>query len=174
MVADQVVAPTLTAADLSERLGQWTSARVSLLNYFLPSRADELAREFGDDLAVASDLTEELAETAVRDIEEWAEHIRVRAWLSDMGFTETMAQLETRLTRPRTSRGYRARRCWLAWTDATVKADGALKRYRAADRDALVAGFQDLDRRLVADAHGAVVNACSARRPRTATAERRR
>jgi very-short-patch-repair endonuclease len=168
VVAERVLAPTLTATDLSERLDEWTSARSALLAHFLPSRAAELGTELAADLTVAVDLTDELVETAARDIEEWGEYVRARAWLLERGFGDMLDQLETRLTPAEDVAPAIERAALLAWTDATVKADPALRRYRAGDRDALVATFQDLDRRLVADAHGRVVNACSARRPRNA------
>ncbi|MGR7026360.1 AAA domain-containing protein [Geodermatophilus sp. URMC 62] len=171
VVAERVLAPTLTAADLSQRLDEWSSARSVLLSYFLPARAEELGDEFADDLGIALDLTDELAETAARDIEEWGEYVRVRAWLADQGFSDMLEQLEARLTPAEDVPRAIERAALLAWTDATVKSDPALRRYRASDRDALVATFQDLDRRLVADAHGAVVNACSARRPRNANSK---
>ncbi|MDX2701563.1 DUF3320 domain-containing protein [Streptomyces sp. PA03-6a] len=53
-----------------------------------------------------------------------------------------------------------------AWADALLASDSRLRTTRSADLDARVASFQEADRRLVAAAGGAVIEACNRRRPR--------
>ena len=52
------------------------------------------------------------------------------------------------------------------WVDHHVAADEALRAVRAQDRDAAVAEFRELDRRLVTTAVGSIIDACNERRPR--------
>ncbi len=53
-----------------------------------------------------------------------------------------------------------------AWADGVLATDRRLRSTRSDDLDARVADFQEADRRLVAAAGGAVIEACNKRRPR--------
>ena len=53
-----------------------------------------------------------------------------------------------------------------SWADGHLDTDERLRTTRSADLDARVADFQEADRRLVAAAGGAVIEACNRRRPR--------
>lgn len=54
-----------------------------------------------------------------------------------------------------------------AWADATLAADPRLRVTRSADLDARLHDFRAADKRLVAAACGAVIEACNLRRPRS-------
>ncbi|WP_145903165.1 DUF3320 domain-containing protein [Kitasatospora viridis] len=54
-----------------------------------------------------------------------------------------------------------------AWADDVLATDARLRTTRSADLDSRVSDFQEADRRLVAAAAGAVVEACNRRRPRS-------
>ncbi|MFE4702798.1 DUF3320 domain-containing protein [Streptomyces sp. NPDC056738] len=53
-----------------------------------------------------------------------------------------------------------------AWADGVLATDIRLRRSRSEDLDARVTDFQEADRRLIAAAGGAVIEACNKRRPR--------
>ncbi|MFD8740738.1 DUF3320 domain-containing protein [Streptomyces sp. NPDC059618] len=53
-----------------------------------------------------------------------------------------------------------------AWADDILAGDARLRRSRSDDLDARVSDFRDADRRLIAAAGGAVIEACNKRRPR--------
>lgn len=54
-----------------------------------------------------------------------------------------------------------------AWADRQLAADARLRVTRSAELDVRVGDYQDVDRRLVAAAAGAVIEACNKRRPRS-------
>ncbi|MEU7580593.1 DUF3320 domain-containing protein [Streptomyces sp. NPDC041068] len=54
-----------------------------------------------------------------------------------------------------------------AWADAVFADDSRLRTTRSADLDARLEEFRNADRRLVEAAHGAVIEACNSRRPRS-------
>ena len=53
------------------------------------------------------------------------------------------------------------------WAEHQLRTDPDLATVRAADRDALVSEYQQLDRALIAAATGSIIRACNARRPRS-------
>ncbi|NYI03502.1 DUF3320 domain-containing protein [Allostreptomyces psammosilenae] len=53
-----------------------------------------------------------------------------------------------------------------SWAEALLSTDDRLRTNRSADLDARIADFREADRRLVAAARGAVIEACNKRRPR--------
>ena len=53
------------------------------------------------------------------------------------------------------------------WAEHHLRTDPDLSTVRAADRDALVSEYQELDRALIAAATGSIIRACNARRPRS-------
>jgi superfamily I DNA and/or RNA helicase len=57
------------------------------------------------------------------------------------------------------------------WAEYQLRADPALAPLRAVGRDALVSGYQQLDRALTAAAAEDIINACNARRPRSDSGE---
>ena len=57
------------------------------------------------------------------------------------------------------------------WAEHHLRTDPALATVRAADRDALVGEYQELDRALIAAAAGDIIRACNARRPRSDVGE---
>jgi hypothetical protein len=168
-VADALATPTLRADDLAPLLDAWESTRAALTREFDPHRAHELTAELDDDLAGAVKLTAEMADVAGVDIDEWCVYVRAREWLTSAGCGPVVDELVHRRAERAVVADGVERTALQAWVDATVRADTRLGEYRAKDRDALVSQFQDLDSRLVAEAHAAVAAACSARRPRALT-----
>ena len=57
------------------------------------------------------------------------------------------------------------------WAEHHLRTDPALAAVRAADRDALVREYQELDKALIAAATGDIIRACNARRPRSDAGE---
>ena len=57
------------------------------------------------------------------------------------------------------------------WAEHHLRTDPDLSTVRAADRDALVREYRELDRALIAAATGSIIRACNARRPRSDVGE---
>ena len=57
------------------------------------------------------------------------------------------------------------------WAEHHLRTDPDLSTVRAADRDALVSEYRELDRALIAAATGSIIRACNARRPRSDVGE---
>jgi very-short-patch-repair endonuclease len=164
-VAEKVVSPSLTSADLAALIDRWSTASDGLLRLFLGSRSRELSEAFALDLEDAEHLLDELTERAATDIEDWVQYTRLTQWFGDQGLGGVVEQLVNAVVPAHDVAPMIERAALVAWVEATVRADDRLERYRAGDRDALVEDFRALDRRQVEDRYAAVVTQCAARRP---------
>ncbi|MDP5184402.1 DUF4011 domain-containing protein [Blastococcus sp. BMG 814] len=164
-VAEKVVSPSLTAADLTSLVDRWSAAAGEVLRLFLDGRSRELGEGFALDLEDAENLLDEMTGRAATDIEDWIEYTRLTEWFGDHGLSGVLEELVAAVV-PATDVAPAIERATLmAWVEATVRVDDRLERYRAADRDALVEDFRALDRRQVDDRYAGVVSQCAARRP---------
>ncbi|MGY1748838.1 DUF4011 domain-containing protein [Modestobacter sp. SYSU DS0511] len=165
VVAERLASPSLTARDLAELVDRWAAASEKVLGLFQDDRARELSAAFAADLEDAEQLLGEMTERAATDIEDWSQYTRLSAWFGEHGLGGVVAELVDRVTPAADVLPSIERATSVAWVDATVRSDDRLARYRAADRDALVADFRVLDRRQVDDRYAGVVSQCAARRP---------
>jgi very-short-patch-repair endonuclease len=165
VVAEKVVSPSLTAADLAALVDRWSVAADGVLRLFLDSRSRELGETFAADVEDAEQLLDEMTERAATDIEDWVQYTRLTEWFGDQGLGGVVEELVDAVPAAVDVAPMIERATLAAWVEATVRADDRLERYRAADRDALVEDFRVLDRRQVEDRYAAVVSQCAARRP---------
>jgi len=113
-----------------------------------------------------SELLQQLLAT-VADIGEWEAYCSSRHELATAGWAAVVdACIEEAVAAehvaPLVERSILQR-----WVDQLFDADPNLSPRRAVDRDTLQREFQELDAALTADAAARVINACSARRPRS-------
>lgn len=165
VVTDRLLSPSFAEADVAEGMDRWVAARTVLLGCFSDARAHELREDFAADLDGAVDLLEEMTDRATEDVAEWLEHTRLLEWFDEEGLSNVVGRLVEQTVPADAVLPAVERSVLAAWADATVRSDDRLERYRAADRDALVTEFRDLDRLLVEDRYTAVVEKCAARRP---------
>jgi very-short-patch-repair endonuclease len=165
VVAEKVVSPSLTAADLTALVDRWSAAADGVRRLFLDSRSRELGEAFAVDLEEAEQLLDEMTDRAATDIEDWVQYTRLTEWFGEQGLGDVVEELVDAVAPAVDVAPMIERATLMAWVDATVRADDRLERYRAADRDALVEDFRVLDRRQVEDRYAAVVSQCAARRP---------
>lgn len=164
-VAERVVSPSLTAADLAELDAWWSRATEGFFRLFRAGRSRELGAAFALDLEEAGEILDEMAERASIDIEDWVQYTHLTEWFGSQGLGGVVQDLVNATTPTDDVAPMIERAALIAWVEATVRTDDRLERYRAADRDALVEDFRALDRRQVDDRYTAVVSRCAARRP---------
>ncbi|MGQ0433896.1 MAG: DUF3320 domain-containing protein [Microthrixaceae bacterium] len=149
---------------LGAPLADWRKHAHAIAEQFAPERSDEVAAElrsdFGDVRLLVSDLARNVA-----DIEEWAQYTRSCEALRELGAEPAVSFcIDERVTADEI--GPIVERAVLtAWVDSVVASDRRVEPHRAADRDALVAGYRNLDQRAVSEASAEVINRCTARRP---------
>jgi very-short-patch-repair endonuclease len=164
VVAGKVMSPSFASGELSELLERWSGAKDELRGLFAIERRAELDAEFLD-LDAAAVLTDEMVDRASEDIHEWIAHVRLLDWFEERGLATAVRQLAVQAVPADDVAEAIERVVLAAWVDATVRGDARLDKYRSVDRDALVAEFQDLDRRLIEDRYSEVVARCAALRP---------
>ena len=99
--------------------------------------------------------------------DEWRAHSDGLGVLNQYGAGELAQRCAERGVAPELLPAIVERALLQAWTDTVYVADPRLRVTRSADLDSRLAEFREADRRLVAAAHGAVIEACNSRRPRS-------
>jgi very-short-patch-repair endonuclease len=164
-VAEAVLGSSLTSADLRDRMARWDKAAALIVDGFIGRQAAEVSESLDDDFEFAEEFLNELAHT-IGDIGEWAAHQAAKAELAEAGLEPVVSFCAEQRVGADQVKPIVERALLEAWADDVLKLDverlGAL---RAADRDALVEEFAELDRAHIANASARVVNACAARRP---------
>ncbi len=115
-----------------------------------------------------------MAQTAPQDVPEWCAFATERAALADLHLAGAVAAVAAAGLPADEVAGAIEAAALRAWLDTTIERDERLHRYQAAERDALVAQYRDLDRRIVDQANTLVAATCGDRRPRSLTGRRRR
>lgn len=168
-VAERLWSPSIGSDEVAPLVAGWTRAADQLLHVFGDDRRFDLRDELESDLDLASELLSEMSGTALRDVPIWAEHHRWLTWFDEDGCSLLFEQL-TEARVPHADVPAAVERAVLeAWVDALIDRDRRLRQLRAADRDAMVSRFQELDARLIAESNAKVIEACNARRPRSLT-----
>jgi REase_MTES_1575/Protein of unknown function (DUF4011)/AAA domain/Protein of unknown function (DUF3320) len=143
----------------------WRQAKHAVVAAFSPDRQAELAAEL-DDYGAAADLIEVMFDdTSGRD--EWHTYQAARASLAAYGLDVAIDFCIAEHVEPAQVPRVIERALLQEWAEHYLRTDPALATVGAADRDALVAEYQELDRALTAAAAGDVIRACNARRPRS-------
>jgi very-short-patch-repair endonuclease len=169
VVAAGLQSPSILAVDLVRRVEAWTAARDRLTRAFRPARAIDLQRDLDARIDEAAEIGHEMAAAGAVDIAEWERHQAARTALVALGLAGCVEAITADRVPAGTVVHAIEHALMHACADAVIRADPRLLVYRAGERDDLVARFRDLDRRLVDDAHAAVIDACNQRRPRSLT-----
>jgi hypothetical protein len=170
---DAALSPAqVKVADSAVPIGQlaaaaeaWQRARDALVQAFSADRRADLAAEL-DDYEDAADLIAALREdTGGKD--EWHVYQASRAALAahglDVAIDFCISERVPSLQVPQVIE----RSLLQEWAEHHLRTDQELSTVRAADRDALVSEYQELDRALIAAATGSIIRACNTRRPRS-------
>jgi len=142
---------------------KWTKARNRVLAAFAPSRRDELAEEFDDELLGVEFINELRADTIGQ--QEWFEYQRAREALATRGL-ETAVDfcVDQRLDRAAVPKVLQ-RALLRGWADALINKDSRLRPELASDREALVTEYRNLDRQLIASSVADIIRQANTRRP---------
>ena len=154
-----VPTPRLPAADEA-----WRQARDALMAAFDPDRRADLVTELDDYDDTADLLTVMFDDTGGRD--EWHTYQAARASLAAHGLDVAVDFCVAEHVDPVQVPQVIERAVLQEWAEHHIRTDPALAAVRAADRDALVREYQELDRALIDAATGDIIRACNARRPR--------
>lgn len=156
---------SIRSVDVEPVIAKWTQTRDSFLDLFTGDRRRELTADLDADLHTAVELLAEMTESAHADIDEWCEHTKHITFLEDVELDSIVEDLITARAPASSVAPVVEYAVLQAWVDATITADKRLSDYRAKDRDALVAEFQELDSRMISESYARVVDACNRRRP---------
>jgi hypothetical protein len=141
----------------------WRQARDALMAAFNPERQAELVTELDDYDGAAGLITTMFDDTRGRD--EWHAYQSARASLAAHGLGAAIDFCIAEQVEPAQVPQVIERALLQEWAEYHLRIDPALAAVRAADRDALVREYQELDRALIAAATGDIIRACNARRP---------
>jgi hypothetical protein len=156
-------------AQLAAAAAAWRRTKDAVMAAFGPDRRRELAAEL-DDYAGAAQLIEALFDDASgRD--EWHAYQAARASLAAYGLDTAIDFCIAEQVEPAQVPRVIERAVLQEWAEHHLRTDPALATVRAADREALVREYQELDGALLAAAAGDIIRACNARRPRDDSGE---
>jgi very-short-patch-repair endonuclease len=156
--------PALAAAAAT-----WQAVRSSLLEAFGPERRDTMSAEL-DDYEDAEDLIKSLRDDSAGQ-DEWHTYRKARSLLESRGLSAAVAFCVTDRVPAQLVTDVIERALLQEWAEHVIRTDPALEKLRATDRDALVAGYRELDKKLISAAVGDIIRACNSRRPRTDVGE---
>ncbi|WP_030543460.1 DUF3320 domain-containing protein [Streptomyces albus] len=148
------------------RATRWTGAATALRDLFDTGRRAQLSPLLLGDLGRARQAVDALRADR-RGPEEWQAYRAGLAVLARHGADELVTRAAERAVPPARLPEVVEQAVLRAWADGVLATDERLRTTRSEDLDARVAGFQEADRRLVSAAHGAVIEACNRRRPRS-------
>lgn len=166
ILAEAVLGTSFTSSGFRARQEMWTKSADQVAGGFAGRQATAVTESLNeDDFEYVKAFLDELADS-VGDIDEWAAYAAAKTKLTEAGLAPVVSfcieqQVDAEQVKPIFERALSE-----AWADDVLKADSArLGAMRAADRDALVKEFGELDRAQIANASAVVINACSRRRP---------
>ncbi|WP_371613043.1 DUF3320 domain-containing protein [Streptomyces clavifer] len=168
--------PALLAADVRRSLGdwcaistrraeRWSASVATLLGLFGPARQGQLSPLLLDTFEQA----QQVVGTFLADPhgpEEWHAHRDGLDVLARHGADGLVASAAERSVDPRQLPHIVEQAMLRSWADGILATDARLRTTRSDDLDARVADYKEADRRLIAAAGGAVIEACNKRRPR--------
>jgi hypothetical protein len=163
-VESAVPTPRLPAAD-----DAWRQARDALMAAFDPDRRADLVAELDNYDDTADLLAVMFDDSGGRD--EWHTYQAARASLAAHGLDVAVDFCIAEHVEPAQVPQVIERALLQEWIEHHIRTDPALATVPAADRDALVREYQELDRALIGAAAGEIIRACNARRPRGDTGE---
>lgn len=147
----------------------WHAARTLVLEGFDAERRRTMSTEL-DDYEDAEDLIRTLRDdTGGQD--EWHAYRKARGLLESRGLSAAVGFCVSSRVPAEMVPAVIERALLQEWAEGIIKTDPALEVVRATDRDALVAEYRALDRKLIGTAVASVIRACNGRRPRTDVGE---
>lgn len=167
--AERLSALTLESGLLSNAIEDWQRTRDRLLGAFTADRARDLALDLDIDLRESAQALREMAGSAHPDVAQWCAFATERAALVDLQLGSAVDAVAAAHLSADQVPGAIEAAALRAWLDTTVERDDRLARYQAAERDALVVQYRELDRRIVGQANTKVAATCGDRRPRSLT-----
>ncbi|WP_420121977.1 DUF3320 domain-containing protein [Nakamurella sp.] len=169
VTAGRLPSLTLESGLLVAAIEDWLRSRDRVLAAFTADRARELTVELAVDLRESAQALREMAQTAPHDVTEWCAFATERAALADLHLADAVAAVAAAGLPADEVAGAIEAAALRGWLDTTIERDERLHRYQAAERDALVAQYRELDRRIVDQANTLVAATCGDRRPRSLT-----
>lgn len=151
-----------------ERTERWTRATEQLLGLFDESRRLQLSAGMLGGLRTAEQLIGTLRSDP-HGVEEWKAYRAGLAVLARYGIAGMVGSCVQQAVPAERFQSVVEQAVLRSWTEDVLDSDARLRITRAGELDIRVMDFQEADRRLVAAASGAVVEACNARRPRRFT-----
>ncbi|GAB1334982.1 hypothetical protein ACE1SV_15720 [Streptomyces sp. E-15] len=148
------------------RAERWTRSATELLGLFDADRRTQLSPALLGPLEQAAQVLGALRADP-QGPEVWRAYRDGLAVLARYGADALVGAVSERGLDPRCLPDVVEHAVLRAWADDVLATDPRLRTTRAADLDARVADFRAADRRLIAAAGGAVVEACNKRRPRS-------
>ncbi|MDT3395390.1 DUF3320 domain-containing protein [Streptomyces sp. B1866] len=148
-----------------QRADRWAASADGLLALFGPARRDRLAAALRGPFAQAQQTVEQLSADPLGP-EEWRAHQDGMAVFARYGLADLVPLAAERGVEPARLPDAVEYALLRTWADRVLSSDARLRVTRSAELDIRVADFQEADRRLVAAAGGAVIEACNSRRPR--------
>ncbi|WP_048910293.1 DUF3320 domain-containing protein [Streptomyces sp. NRRL WC-3744] len=169
--------PALLAENIRRALGawcavaaaraeRWTRSATELLDLFDADRRTQLSPALLGPLEQAAQVLGAL-HADPQGPEVWRAHRDGLAVLARYGADALVGSVAERGLDPQCLPDVVEQAMLRAWADYVLATDRRLRTTRAADLDARVTDFRAADRRLIAAAGGAVVEACNKRRPRS-------
>ncbi|MFE3070558.1 DUF3320 domain-containing protein [Streptomyces sp. NPDC059247] len=149
----------------TQRADRWEAAVEALLALFDPARSAQLSPSLLGSYDRARETVDAL-DGDPRGPEEWRAYRDGLAVLARHGADGLVTAAAERNLDPLRLPDVVEQALLRAWADGVLASDDRLRITRADDLDARVADFQEADRRLVAAAGRAVIEACNTRRPR--------
>ncbi|WP_407285809.1 DUF3320 domain-containing protein [Streptomyces sp. BP-8] len=149
----------------TRRSARWSESSTALNDLFENSRQVQLSFSLFGTFDQAQQAVDELRADP-RGPEEWQAYRAGLAVLARHGADAIVPRAVERDLLPDRLPAIVEQSVLKCWADDLLATDTRLATTRSADLDARVADFQEADRRLVAAASGAVIEACNKRRPR--------
>ncbi|MGW1324756.1 DUF3320 domain-containing protein [Streptomyces antibioticus] len=151
--------------EATRRAEHWSESSTALHDLFEEPRQVQLAFALFGTFDQAQQAVDELRADP-RGPEEWQAYRSGLDVLAQNGVDELVSRAVERGILPEQLPAVVEQAVLKCWADDLLATDTRLATSRSADLDVRVADFQKADRRLVAAASGAVVEACNERRPR--------
>ncbi|MFR9795181.1 DUF3320 domain-containing protein [Streptomyces sp. MS06] len=151
--------------EVMRRVEHWSESSTALHDLFEDSRQVQLAVALFGTFDQAQQVVDELRADS-HGPEEWQAYRSGLDVLARHGVDELVSRAVDRGVLPEQLPDVVEQAVLTCWADDLLATDTRLATTRSADLDVRVADFRKADRRLVAAAGGAVIDACNARRPR--------
>jgi len=169
---DQATAATLLHSPLpteefERTLEEATKSLGVIVDWFSGGRRRIVDGELGTRLDDAAYFLQALQDT-LGDLDEWATYTEAIEQLRSLGLGDLAEFLVNNSVSRGTVEPSTERAILRSWIDAVLASDSRCLPSRAEDRDQQVSEFQDLDRLMVSQAAGAVIDVCNKRRPSSA------